>query len=318
VLAYALMPVSYLDPIEAASLAEAFGGLFLIVYATLLWRVYAPPGLGRALLAGLALGLCVLSSSGSAFPEILDRLASFQIASGTLGFFWDALIFLGLLFSLLGSTPLTAVTFLLVAFIPREGQWIGAIWVALLAGKGLATLVPLFQVQLKRWPGRPARAAGGGLAAIFVVMALWSGRASGDDLVHDRQWLLPAGQVAELHMLQGVISVGGLVVTLGNEALAEWAPQLLRRGTLNTVYGLEWQPNELEREEYFNQALEEAQNADQVLDAAGEFLGTRDLYLVSNDKPRAASLLTASAGGVVQVDMLADGPAINVIHLHEP
>lgn len=64
--AFAFIPNTFLDQIEAAGLPEAFGELALIWYAVLLVRVYKSPGWSTALTAGILLGINILSSPGSA------------------------------------------------------------------------------------------------------------------------------------------------------------------------------------------------------------------------------------------------------------
>lgn len=75
--AFAVIPEAYSNQIEAAGLAEAFGLLTLLLYLGWLFRFERDPGPGRAALAGLFLGLCVLSSPGSAYAAALLSLLFF-------------------------------------------------------------------------------------------------------------------------------------------------------------------------------------------------------------------------------------------------
>jgi hypothetical protein len=70
-LAYALLPNSFYNQIEAAGLAEAFGSLALIIYFDLLFAYQQKHNMASALFAGVGLALCVLSSPGSALGAAL-------------------------------------------------------------------------------------------------------------------------------------------------------------------------------------------------------------------------------------------------------
>ena len=97
-LAYALLPNSFYNQIEAAGLAESFGSLALVVYFDLIFSHQRNHNLTSALRAGLGLALCVLSSPGSALGAaiislvlVLDTLVSLrwsQKAKPYLQLFW--------------------------------------------------------------------------------------------------------------------------------------------------------------------------------------------------------------------------------------
>jgi len=63
---FAFIPNAFYNQIEAAGLAETFGSLALVGYFILLFDYYQKKNWRSALLAGLGLALCVLSSPGSA------------------------------------------------------------------------------------------------------------------------------------------------------------------------------------------------------------------------------------------------------------
>ncbi len=64
--AFAFIPNTFLDQIEAAGLPEAFGEVALIWYAAFLVRAWKRPGWAATLAAGLLLGINILASPGSA------------------------------------------------------------------------------------------------------------------------------------------------------------------------------------------------------------------------------------------------------------
>jgi len=75
--AFALIPNAFSNQIEAAGLAEAFGLLALLLYLGWLFRFERTPGAGGAAIAGVFLGLCVLSSPGSAYAAALVSVLFF-------------------------------------------------------------------------------------------------------------------------------------------------------------------------------------------------------------------------------------------------
>src|SRR5262245_2120005 len=97
-LAYALLPNSFYNQIEAAGLAEAFGSLALVIYFQRSLAYRRNPSVASALYAGLGLALCVLSSPGSAlgaaiisgvlFLDILLSVRWSQKAAPYLQIFW--------------------------------------------------------------------------------------------------------------------------------------------------------------------------------------------------------------------------------------
>ena len=64
--AYAFLPLAFTNQIEAAGLAESFGSLALVIFFYCVARFRNLPNWKNAALAGGALGICVLSSPGSA------------------------------------------------------------------------------------------------------------------------------------------------------------------------------------------------------------------------------------------------------------
>jgi 4-amino-4-deoxy-L-arabinose transferase-like glycosyltransferase len=75
--AFALMPSAFVNQIEGAGLAEACGTLVLLFYLGWLFRFEKDPRPAPALWAGLFLGLCVLSSPGSAYGGVIISVLLF-------------------------------------------------------------------------------------------------------------------------------------------------------------------------------------------------------------------------------------------------
>jgi hypothetical protein len=75
--AYALMPAAFINQIEGAGLAEACGTLALLFLLGWLFRFERNPRPAPAILAGVFLGLSVLSSPGSAYGGAIIALLYF-------------------------------------------------------------------------------------------------------------------------------------------------------------------------------------------------------------------------------------------------
>jgi hypothetical protein len=75
--AFALMPSAFVNQVEAAGLPEACGTLVLLFYLGWLYRFEKNPRPVPALWAGLFLGLCVLSSPGSAYGAAVISILFF-------------------------------------------------------------------------------------------------------------------------------------------------------------------------------------------------------------------------------------------------
>jgi len=69
--AFAFMPSAFVNQIEGAGLAEACGTLALLAYLGILFDFIKKPGVLKAFLTGIILGLCILSSPGSAYGAVI-------------------------------------------------------------------------------------------------------------------------------------------------------------------------------------------------------------------------------------------------------
>jgi 4-amino-4-deoxy-L-arabinose transferase-like glycosyltransferase len=77
--AFAFMPSAFVNQIEGAGLAEACGTLALLAYLGILFNFLKKPGLLNAFIAGIFLGLSVLSSPGSAYGAVIILLIFFLV-----------------------------------------------------------------------------------------------------------------------------------------------------------------------------------------------------------------------------------------------
>ncbi len=383
---YAFLANAFANQIEAGGLAESFGSLALLVYFISLFHYRKQPGNVKAALTGLALGLCVLSSPGSAIaaslllallmfeafsirkekarvlvqmgiaavtglvlsaPYLLtvmfhhgrgffilpvlaqyqnagklpyslalfNRLTSFNIADGAGIFFWNTFIFLGLFALFFRGKLAVPLAFLAIFSIPRENFWLMAFPATLLFTHGLVdVLLPLVQPTLAFSSVIKKVALALGLALLACWLAAQSFALS-DALVADGQWKLPAAQVQGIKAAKDVIPPGENVLVLANDAVLEWTPYLLEREVLNTKFGLEWQPAELESITLLNNKIASAQSWDDILQALTQMNGQTRIYILSTDKRKLTALTRNSH---VSFTLKRETPEVQVGILSKP
>ncbi|GAB4500792.1 MAG: hypothetical protein Fur0035_03320 [Anaerolineales bacterium] len=216
---------------------------------------------------------------------LLNNLTAFQVTQDGWAFAWNWLIFLGLLWLILRGKPALPLAFLLLFSIPRENVWLMALPAALLFAYGLTeALAALIPPQA----GRRA------LSAALMLLAAWGVLQSFNlvrALERDQQWKLSAAQVERLAEARALLPENAQILILGNEALSEWAPYLLQREVLNTQFGLEWQPNEMEAYISLSARLAAARSWEDIYAAAPH---NGPLYVLADDKKRLTALSRAS------------------------
>ena len=343
--AYALMPAAFVNQIEAAGLAEAFGTLSLIWYAHQLIGVKQTGRWQNVVGAGIWLAASVSSSPGSAVAAVIGSLLffgqmllngnkhtiklvfagvggfilsapywltvvrnhgfaifstpmsgqfngeggswivkfiysffTFNYAGGDFAILWNALILLGLLWYILREKRFLPLLFVVLAAIPRESVWLTALVTPIFAGAGLVYVaIPLLNTAFKNLSSQRVRLRFFTGAALLVMVSLFMNTTLAiEDLISDETWQISAAQIAELEQLQSDIPPDAQVLVLGNQALEEWAPQILRREVINTQFGLEWQPDEFAQYVTITETIEADESWDDVLDASG----ARELYLL--------------------------------------
>jgi hypothetical protein len=358
---YAFLPNAFSSQIEAGGLAESFGSLALLLYFASIFRYRNEPGNLSALWTGFSLGLCILSSPGSAVGAVIlfvllaaevlirqkgnlrafiesgmiamagalvsapywlavllnhgrgffllpvlaqyqnsgktsylsvlsNRLANFSVVDGTGAFFWNMVIFLGLFWLLLHGRSAIAIAFLVLFSIPREGAWLIAFPAALLFAYGLVDVLPLLAppvpaVMLSVFKKRILT----GVAALAMLGLAVQSFGLVNALIADQQWKLGRVQFEGIKSAAAHIPSNAKVLVLGNDALLEWSPYLLQREVINTKFGLEWQPAELEKINLLNEKLRTAKNWDDVSNAVVAMNGQSQVYVLSTQK----RLLTA-------------------------
>lgn len=337
-LAYALMPATFTNQIEAAGLAEAFGTLSLIWYVYFLLRVKENGKSGNIIGAGILLAASIASSPGSALGAVVVSLLffgqmllkgskfsvrfvlvgvsgfiisapywltvicnygiaifampisgqfesietgswlahfvysffSFNYAGGEFAILWNVLILLGLFWHILQGDRFPVLLFFALALIPRESVWLTALVTPFLAGAGLVYVtLPLLQTGFKELSKKIRLRVFTGVALVVIVSIFLNTQLAIESLISDEEWKIGAAEIAELETLKNSLPPDAQVLVVGNQALEEWAPQILRREVINTIFGLEWQPNEYAQVLAIQDALEADENWDEVLALSG-------------------------------------------------
>ena len=136
-----------------------------------------------------------------------------------------------------------------------------------------------------------------------------------DALVADKQWKITSEQIELVEDARSLIPANAKVLVLGNDALLEWSPYLLQREVINTKFGLEWQPGELQVVTLLNKSISEAKTWDDVLKAITKFTNNQTVYILSADK----KLLTAlNRNSTVPFKLKIESSAIQLGYLGTP
>lgn len=248
-------------------------------------------------------------------PQLLDKTLTFEFSGGNYPFFWNSLIFLGLMGCISDGSLFLALPFLCFLLMPREGSWIMAIAASLLAGIGTARyLIPVLNHNLQpfRTWGKFAKIIG---VCIFIGANLYNSIGSVDALIQDRQWEITTLQIHDIENVGRGIPQNGKVIAIGNEAFLEWTPYLLQREVLNTGFGVEWQPNELERIRYMNEEIGDSANLDDFFNAVVKFTHVQEVYLLISKKSGVPAWVSAPYSQKIAVDMGAETETVNIIRI---
>jgi hypothetical protein len=251
------------------------------------------------------------------WPQLLQKCLTFDFAGGSYPFLWNVFIFLGLIGCITDGSLFLALSFLCLLVMPREGTWVMAIAASLLAGIGLARyFIPLLDFNLRTFQtqrvGRAIKILGG---CIFIGVTLYNSVMSINALMQDHQWEITAQQIRDLENLRREIPENGKVIVVGNEAFVEWTPYILQREVLNTTFGVEWQPTELERIRYLNEAIGASQNLENVFNAILKFTPIQEVYLVISKKSGGPAWANDSHSKNIVVDMGSETDLVNIIRL---
>jgi len=278
------------------ALPAAVGLIGLVVSAP--WWLTVMGNHGRGVFTAALLNQVQTGGRLSFLQQTLDRLLTLNLSSiRNNSFTWSALTFWGMISHLTGPWFHLPILFILFSLVPREGIWLSALAGSLLAGRGLAEVIRYLRARWAEVPSLRRWLDPLGLL-VFLVIALYTAFLAVDGLIRDRQWALDPVQAAALERNAAVIPPGAQVIVIGNDALLEWAPQLLQREVVNTPYGLEWQPGELNRVDLFNREVENALTFEDVLTAVKRRLHLQEAWLVTSAVSRFKVMPPPVAGTV--------------------
>lgn len=158
-----------------------------------------------------------------------------------------------------------------LALLPREGSWLLAAPVALLAGEAVEkVLIPAFAANFD-WQLRSrisAKAIPLAGAAFFAVVVLplgtiWTEGDEGGSFFYRNY--VTSGEVKAMEFLRQSTAIDTTILLFGDEN--EWAPQITDRPVLNVLYGTEWQPEKFSAIWALDIAVSQASSATELLAA---------------------------------------------------
>jgi hypothetical protein len=218
---------------------------------------------------------------------LFENLMNFSIVQDGSIFFWNLIIFLGIVWNISKGKFALPLAFLALFTVPREAVWLIALPATLLFVYGLVdVLLSLIIPPNNHWKKI-------GYISFFVIVGCWMAFQSfsvSDALVADKQWKITPEQIKLIENARSLIPANAKVLVLGNDALLEWSPYLLQREVINTKFGLEWKPGDLQRVTLLNKSVSEAENWDDVLKTITDFTNDQSVYVLSSDKKLLTSL----------------------------
>jgi hypothetical protein len=199
--------------------------------------------------------------------------------------------------------------------IPRESVWLIAFPTALLFAYGFAdVLLPLVR-PAPEWTSAVKKYVVIAVSALIMVGLALQSFALVNALIADQQWRLTRLQIEGVTNAATFIPPQAKVLVLGNDALLEWSPYLLQREVINTKFGLEFQPDKLEKITTLNGKLQTAKTWNDVLSAVTQMNGQSQIYVLSTQK----SLLSAlNKGSTASFRLKLETPDIQVGILSMP
>jgi hypothetical protein len=225
----------------------------------------------------------------------LTDFLTFDIATGSIPFLWNVLIFSGVVWGLLHRRWTLLAWFVVFQSIPREGAWMVSIPAALLAGMGtLEGLLPGLQRIRNQvespWTERSIT------VGFCLVLSAWIGVILFATLLPVT--FRPANtaspeSIAAMTWIRGNTPEDARVITLCDDYTREWVPEISRRTVPNMRFGAEWQPGERSRILRLDQRFQECEDLACVASGIGDLTGPGEVYLFA-DKARFDGLLAAT------------------------
>jgi hypothetical protein len=207
-------------------------------------------------------------------------------------YFWSIAILLGSGWLAWKRKLFLPLAFLVLFSIPRENAWVTAFPAALLISHGIAdVLIPTIKSLHVSTLLLRARIMWVVLGLILYSMVTYAFDLIGSQ-VQNEYWKIKPVQIEAFRTAREIVPPVGQVIVIGNPGLREWSPYLLRREVLNTEFGLEWQPHEYRQIFSANQALDSAENWQDVVEAVRLLTNQKQIYVILDptDAPTALDI----------------------------
>jgi hypothetical protein len=320
--AYVALPAAINQTLEAGGLAEGMGLVAIIAYAAALLRLIRTRQPRDAILTGILMGVCVLSSPGSAYAAVLLLVApafallstrprrgllllamailvgmvvaspyllavihyhgfqqfttpfaaqhrgivtdsivkffDFNPADSHLARQWDGLTLLGLIGAVLTRRFTLASWFILLFFVPREGEWLVAMPAALLVTVAVDDI--LAPALRPLWEQVHQRRIYQTIALVPVCIYVLGGNlATIMNHTRDADLQMEPRHMAALKWAGENLPPDAKLFVLAPLNVIEWTPQIVRRESLNVQFGAEWEPDKYQAIMTFNQNVDECE-----------------------------------------------------------
>jgi len=179
----------------------------------------------------------------------------------------------GLVYVIIQKHTFLLLALLFLIFVPREGIWLSAVFLALLAGLGWDYILLPGLKSLSNSPLSTERQPAvekalillvvffGVLSPVFTLMIY----GAGDVLYQDH---IEPGELAAIDKIRADIPSNATFIVFANEI--EWFPLLAERTTLNVEYGTEWVPQKRKAVLNNNMRLDECTTASELMDLLHE------------------------------------------------
>jgi hypothetical protein len=203
-----------------------------------------------------------LQAQQKSLSQTILRLVAFNVTGGAIQFWWNALIFGGILWTIRYQRLELLLWLVILYSIPREGGWMVAIPISVLAGIGIAEMLGSFitkqqinkVVYILVW-----------FCLLFYIIANPLREIKYFAQAYSRQeW---AETMQAMDWGREHLPPDSSLVVLSDGKKREWAPHRIRRTVLNVDQGTEWVPAENE----------------QITDLNGKLNRCTDLTCIANE-----------------------------------
>lgn len=173
---------------------------------------------------------------------------------------WQSIAILGIIACVWSKDMFWVIWAVFLASVPREGDWLTAVPLAILAGYGISLIVRL---PADRHAGSGIKFGALHVNIQYIVAALLAYATIGapatilalglTDNSFDQTGYVTPDEAADLRWLGATLPRNATLLVIGNEI--EWAPILADRTVLNVFYGAEWVPGKAAAIMDYNQRL---------------------------------------------------------------